>query len=775
MPIVIPIEGAVGSASDTVTYTGYGSISVVAKSKDPAYTGIDVLGTTKSEGYGGVWPYANRSKAVFSSISPSNFALYSIHASLEVILGESFLTIVDLMSDEFYRASIENSILEINARLTVGEENTEVPIKSFRYNVPSGSLGATLDIVLKNPDEDSVPFDSPFTFALVITLPDGEGGFQEYEHVLMTGGKIKEKTSTVAYRRVPNDGPADEIRFSAFDIINDVFSKGPRRPVTMFNPTFVDFDEISTDTQDQVVDEDTGKIIYPVLEPVPGLKMSQVLRRAYASNGGFGFIGAVPGTQPWWDNVISTASNDQEGCGFSEVVTNISDYQVRRADFTLQGGWHEGAQPVVSMYAPIYFVDGSRLFIIDPDKRVPAGTTAHPISLARHKTFSEQIKFQPDRNAVLLTFQFGYNDNTLTRTVFSDTSEEIGTAGEPGYSKITTRRFDYEYYSADDPDTVLGTNPKSVEVETRQTVLIAVDTGAGIEYTNYGVRVTHQETTTYQYKQEMLERSTKIIKAMILAGPSASLTLQEVWQETVEADWKDDPYNPGVKLQSRVRIDEKGILAYTQTPETITGYDGAVEDVVRGVPILTAQSGGLLNASSYVSPGMLPIKSVRQRLIRLNGKQFHVETIETDYLNNTLKKSFDQPTTGSVIVDQFESRSKTVLLRDEDSEAEIGTRVPLEINAYELPRDKAIALGKNVLQRLRNPLSTMPIDLVSVHFGIKQGSVIKCEKRNGTYTNNYFVTGYSIEGKELGIPERHRINQSLEAVEMLEQLVAEGE
>lgn len=765
MSIIIPIEGATSAPSEVVTYAAESSISVVSNDKFESLLSVDVLGLSTTIAGGSISPSAVSTIASEGTISPSEFSTSEVLRSLQPVAGESFLVMADLVNENLTReALLSNAIMNINGRLKVG--GVTVPIKSFKWSVPTGKLGGVLTCTLKSPDLTLIPTSDDVRFDIVVKPPTGP----EIVINLLYQGKFKDTSFVIQSKTSDFGGPTDEVTFTAIDVLADVFSLGPRQPVIMFDPLKVKFDEVNKETPDALYSEN-GKLIYPVLEPVMGLTSKQVIDRTYSQRGGAVFV-TGPGGLVSWGSLISTV--DQTGIGFNRVITNLKNYPVRRADFTIEGGWHAGAQPFISMFTPLYFVNDETLFIIDPDSPLPYETTAHPIRLDSHKRLTQRKEFANYNNAVMLTYQTEIFNATSSRPEFDETIDESGTAGDPGYTKTVTRKYYREFFDADSPTVVLGTIVNHIDVETFQTVILNIkDTGTGeVTQINKGVALTHKETTDYVYKNEMLDASTKVTKALITNGPLASMILQEVETERVNVIWTDDPFNPGIKLQSHVFTDITGRVAYLENTETLTTSDGPQTGVVRAVPVLQAQRSGLLTSATKLSATPFePIKSIRDSLVRAGGKQFLVKRIENDYLNNTINRTTEEPTTGSVEVDTFETKSVTVLIRDATSEASIGHRIPVSINAYELPRKDALAWAKNVLYRMNHPLDSIPLDLVDLDFGIMQGTVIRGEYRDGTFSPDCFVTGFEINGTGLGVPGEHRINMSVETTQIIPQRI----
>lgn len=781
MPILIPTLGGDTGPSVLVTYASLSSVLVGSQDRYESLNTIDITSLAIQSASESIVVSATKRVPALSSVRIGNFELSQVSRTIDIVAGEDFTIMADVVALQLTSASLATlGHLAINARLTVGGDangfgGTVLPIKSFNYQVPTGRLGSILNVILADPFITHIPAGVNVRFDLIVTI-----GGTEYVYLLMRNGKMQERESRVSYRGGVSDGPTDEVTFGATDVIADAFTLAPRRPVIMYDPARVKFDSVNTQTSDAIRDE-FGRIIYPVIEPVYGLTMRQILQRAYTGNGGLMYMSYVPptfGVIGNWASLLGNISNNQTGCGFSSIVTNIPDYPVRRADFSIENGWHDGAQPSVGMYAPMYFTEGTKLFIIDPDRVLPYGAMPHPVTLSDHKVLSERIAYKPDTNAVLLTYQYATGDPSedparVSRDVFSESYEysgatSIGTdpgvnvgPGDPGFSKTTTRRWDIEYYMTDAPTNVLATYPRSVDVTTEQTIRWPVD---GVMVT-MGTRTTHKETTDYTYEGELLITMRKIVQGVITTGDESSLLLVDVGREDTRISWSDDPYNAGVKIQDRVSTTEYAVLFYNEETETVSTPTGDKE-IKRAVPVLLAQASGIMNYGNVLDLSLQPIREIRETLHHINDRQYNVSVIETDYLTNTVRNSYSQLVTADVTTDQYGQKSRTILFRDLVSEAEIGPRIPLSINSYELPRSRAIELARRTLERLRNPMFQMPLELPTIDFAVARGSIVRGQRRNGTFTGNFFVTGYSINGQNLG-RDGHRITHSLETIELL--------
>ena len=704
--MLIPIEGSAESASLTPK-TARNSLEVSAQAVEP---GLARNSFQISNLVSWIQYYA------IDIAGPSYQA--AARNSLEIIYGDNFLIIADLIDSEigagtgFYQAN------EINAELLVN--GNPVDITSFQYEEPAGKLGSTLNVVLAKKDPEQIPLGANITFRLSVRTASGTAYYN-----LMENGKLGGRDYSISYRAGTAGGPADEVTFGALDVIADRFGIAPRKPVILYDPTKVNPANLETSPRNSIIDFATGKPILPKLESQSGLTMRFALKRAYKT-----------------------------GLGFTDVVTNIPDYKISRADFSIESGWHSGTQPMIAMYGPIYFTIGTTLYIIDTEYPLPNGVTPRTVTLDDYKLLNQTVPYRPDANAVLLTYQFSASEDPegiAQRTVVENLpAETSGSYGTPGYSETRTRVTSIEKFYPSEPNNVLSKLVTEVFTETR------MDFGGGLF-------TVHRERETKRYQEDLQVSHDKRVDSLITTGPDRSLLLQEVLREKGEITWKDDPTNPGMKVQTRNYTKTDGMI-YVSTEEytRLNPNTGAEETVTRRYPALLAQKSGYMEDDGTLSFATIKVRN--ETLRHVNGNHYDCMVTEFDALNNTIQSSTTVPTTGSPLTDPYEVRSKTVLITDPVSEAAIGPRIPVSVNTGELPRKRAIELGQRVLQRLSDPLYDVSLSLPGVDFSIYKGTVLRGQLRDG-YTPNNIVSGRGISGSNLG-RNGHRISMSLKASEL---------
>jgi hypothetical protein len=786
MPITTPIEGAGFGPIVARKYPVFGAVDVSTHTRTASMNGLEIEGLTKRASLNAAVIEKTRPRPILSGLQVINYTRTNVLQALEIMSGETLMILADIIASELSAASLAlQAFVDINARLLI--DDVEVPIKDFNFQKPTGRLGSALNVTLADPNYEIIEIGASIDFSIIVTV-----GATEHPYPLMVNSALSEDDFSIKYRGGQNGGPIDSVTFGALDVTGDRFTKTPLRPVVMFDPSRVQRDNVLADPENAIRDESTGRVILPIIEPVTGLTMKKVLHRAYTSIGGSyaDRLSPIQRSQQSWGHmyvgdIVDGSSSAQAGCGFNTVITNIEDYRVRQAQFTIENGWHGGARPVVEMFSPVYFPagpDGNNLVILDVDQPLEFGVSVYDVLLSYHKSLSQRRSYRPDTNQVLLTYQYMGNDpyenaGKLWREVERDPVYPVNTAtdtenpisaGEEGYVKHTLRERVREYYQVDDPDNVLDTQPVLTVLTVEQTYVLRDDSG-GVVFS--GVRTSSIERTEHYYNGDLKWGHTRTLETRVFTPETLSDRLESqmltAQRERCYITWTDDPSRPGVKLQESNRLDLSELCVVSPEAQTIW-VDGEEKEHYPVIPLLEANLGGYLT-NEWKLTGMLKSLTRTSLLQKRKGNQHDVIVTEVDHLNGGgARTSISEPVVGTTRHDQYEVRSRTLLLKDDASIAEIGPRIPEAVNAYELPRDRAIELGYRRLYRLTNPLKNMPVDLPTPDFALDRGSVIRGQTRNG-YTGNFLVTGLAITGQALGKQGEHRIFQNLETIELLPQ------
>lgn len=644
---------------------------------------------------------------------------------------------------------------DITALLVAATHN--LPFSSFDYEEAADKLGATLNVQLASVGDygANTAIWNDCEFSLVLT--DSEG--VEHTVPLVSGGRIGGREYAIQFSR-------DTLSIGAVDALADKFSLCPRTPIVMFDPRYVEYSQVEVRPRDAVQTE-SGGIIMPLLEPYEGLTWRSAAQRAYTSYGGFSMalrpsiLARLRSVMTLIDGGLSATT---VGLGFAGIVTNIPDYSVARVDFTLEGGWHDGIQPLIGMFNPIYFPDAAnRLFIVDARRPLPFGYTSHPVTESDYAVLAQSIPFRELFNAVLLTYQFHDYDLGLSiaEEWLPEDEQEQGTFGEADYQRTVTRQKALRVR-----DTFTNSIVSEAPTYFQQEVYApfpAFDPAGGIS--TGPVILVHRETQQDRYQDFFKVGHTKTVETTIASGPDRSLELVTAQTETCEIVWKDDPLRPGQKIQAINRTYTEGLVYQSPDTSKRIGGDGSEQDVPQRWAILAADGANVMEDDGTVFWRAISSKTETLRVVK--GSQLDVVVTERNLLTGGMKRSTSEPrvASGLINLNKFENRQVTVLMRNAASEALIGPRRPQSVNAGELPRRLALELGKRVLADGFNPPQQYRVQLPGVDLSLKRGSVIKARNRAGAYTPDLMVVGLSISGRSLGTVG-HRISMTLDCVEL---------
>jgi hypothetical protein len=699
----------------------------------------------------------------FQVVAPLDFIIGStLEArallSAQIRNADSFLILADVIEADLQSLETLTGFFPaqfINASLTVN--GTDVPIKAFTYSEADGKLGSVLNVTLARPILAQVPIGAAIVFKIIVRNAAGV-----WKGRTLISSKVGSRGINISYRGGENGGPVDEVVFSSVDILQDKFSLAPRRTITMYDPTRVALSEVATRLAETPIDEN-GNFILPVLEPVVGLTLRSALGRAYTKYGGGTYTTALnPVTQA---NVIEVAriygggpSYADVGLGFDAVITNIPNYNVSRADFTLEGGFHDGVQPLISMFAPMFFVFGPYLHILDIEAVLPAGYTPYNVPIEKYKSLALDTPYKDLRNAALLTYMIQDWASLIGLSIVEEFVQNTdkpgpGQFGDVGYTEIYTEDKWRRYYRFGE---LIAEFNLSHKVETRTTYQNN-DGTAGF------LMLIHREFQQDFYTGSLKTGHDKSIEGIIAEGPIGSLDLQELEREKCSITWAADPNNPGTMVQSLTIIQTEGLVYSASDTKTIQTPEGEAEVTIR-YPALVAQASGVVADDGSFDWRM--VRTVTERLRAGKGNQVDVETVTIDHLNNTIIRTTSQPRIGSRAESTIKGLQRHMLFRDLASEAEIGPRIPIGFNTGEVPPSIAFMLARRQLYRGTHPLSTTRLNLPGVDFAVGKGSVVRGQQRDGTYSGKYIIVGLTITGQDLGQAGKHRIAMALEGAEL---------
>jgi hypothetical protein len=605
-----------------------------------------------------------------------------------------------------------SSVLKVNS--------TEQPLASFNFSAPSASLGVLADVTIA---DKTLVFERGDQFDLLIR----HNITSNPKTNLIKAGKVVGDNRSIGITKVGGGlAPADAYSVKGVDAIAEKWKLAPRMPVIIYDPVVTILQDNETKTN---VNDSAGNPIVAETISIASLDLIQVLNFAYVTK-----------------------------CGFSEVIHNLPNYAIPRADFSLTTSYHSIAASFYSYFKPVVFEDDNRLFIIDIFGELPEGilTGARTVTASGYISYSKSTPDLNIVNAVLLSHkeisvqsltEDDFPENVTFRTE-TDPPREVGTYGEPGWQKITTIRYIAEIHDDEDDPTKITADPV-YKIETRSQQRdengIVRDTLVEVQDEKY--------TNSWRLKIGYEKRTT----AYVDTG-SGSKAMQDVQTERGRIDWIAKPGFPGEMEKTFALIQVEGLVV-------IEGDEEEDPDNVVKTPLLEASLNGRVPDDDSATIKRLPISTTSQWWRYTGADQIQVIVEKLDQLKNRPESSgtTEHVGTNSVRVRNGDSiNNRQVLLVDEASDETDGAREPISFDAGFIPYAVAKELALRALEQAKNPKATISCQLASFDAGIRRGSIRNIVDRDGNSVTA-IVTGYSVSGTQA---ERGQIviGQSIEGV-----------
>lgn len=607
-------------------------------------------------------------------------------ATIERQPDVEFTLFVDVLDSAIVAAQAGN-IRRYTARALV--DSVEVPVRRAVLEAPENTLGMELQLTLARPLLSLITRSSSVTFQVGIWT----GAAYQYV-TLISGGKLSARQNTLKN----NDGqrPADEVVVSIIDPVADRWNRAPRAPVYLYDP-----EKVPAPTQSEIaqqrVELDGGGFISPVYTPISGMRLRDVLTEAYV-----------------------------EGCGFAEVVSNIPNFPVREASFSLDGGYDGGVRPLLELFAPMLFADQSnRLFVIDPDSPLPGTMLAQPHPQSATRQLVDSLPQREPVNAILLQFQGAdTGGETFTERLEQETSNS-GQFGTPAYTSTAVTRRVREYRTVAEPLVVVREEVVDEEVET----------------TDWEFNVIERTNRTDRF--DALGRKTGFLmttdrRLPDLNADGAYALLQNVLRTEQLITYKTNPLDSTQDVQDKVTTVESGLVLVDD------GFEYLGEPY--RIPLTDAHASGYIDPEGDMHTEQADIRTTTEQL-RVRGQQVDVEVRVVNHVSNATQRNSTTSRPGAVTIDRSEqTASRTVLLTVPGTDTE-GRRVQT-FNAGELPADLAKELGLRRLARLNDPPRQIAVDRTFVDLSIRRGTLLRITGRGEASLGNYIVTGFSVAVEE---------------------------
>lgn len=576
---------------------------------------------------------------------------------------------------------------------------TVVPISAFTLREPSDKLGVALSVTLALADTSLVTSAADVQFDIGVWNGSGWTWVP-----FLQGGKLAGRDHSIGFAQ---DRPTDTVQLQLIDLLGDAWARAPRQPVTLYDPQKVEIP--AEPSADQFIYTEDGDAITPLNISAPSLTLRDVLEYAYV-----------------------------EGCGFSSVVTNIPDFPVSRADFTIEGGYDAGARALLAPFDPLFFtVDGNVLWIYDLDAAAPAGLSIQELPLSAVVQVQDTAPARELFNSMVVSYQAPDGEYFTER--IEQESSESGAFGSPGYTRTEVSRKVREYRNLSEPTKVV----RSLTVE----ITTSVYDGQ--------LELIHREVQKDIY--DALQRKTghtRTVESLVPDTASDGLLLLQVMDDKNQIVYKPHPTRPNVSLQDSSTTVTSGLV--------LVDNDNTYRDKPFKLPYLDAHRNGFIDGDADQETEYAAIRTVREQLRLKDAGQMDVQVISTDHINNTTERSTVAVRVGEIGINSRRTRVRRSLLTVAGTDS-LGRRAA-PFDAGELPGDLALELARKRLANLNDPPKLAGVQLPDLGLTLRKGVQFKPHARSG-FLGTYVCWGRTIRGVRLGTADA-RIDTHVESREL---------
>jgi hypothetical protein len=586
-----------------------------------------------------------------------------------------FTFFVDILSAAL---AASGNIRRYRSRLAAN--GVEVLLRSAVESAPRGAMGVSLSLQLAAPDPSLVPDGASLAFDIGVW--DGE----EFDYLpVLSGGRLAGRS--VRYANA-DKRPADTVSVTTLDALGDRWTLAPPAPVTLYDPEKTDAPAVP-DARNLIHDE-RGRAVIPVNTPRPGLTLRQALVFAYVG-----------------------------GCGFSSVVTNLPDFPVARADFTLEAGWHGGASPLVAAFDPLYFAgDNNSLWIVDPDAPLPAGLSPIVLSDAEVSSIDDTLPARSIVNALVVTYTEDTGGNYYTERLEQETTS-TGRFGARGYTSTETTRRVREWRNFAAPETVIRESVVSVESET----------------SNADFEVVASESQVDHF--DALGRKSGHTREQFALVPDLSdggnMLLQRVTSEVYSIYYRGGSSGDSDEIARNVTEQSGLVLIDSDKPYLGRPYE---------LPLVDAHRSGYVDPDANQGTEFRAIRTTIESYVR-EGASVEARKQTINFLNGqSAESSQSQTRAGSIAVNRRAQGQVRRLLTVAGGDSTDGRIIPT-LNAGDVPGALALELGRRKLARLNSPPRNVSIQIPYLDFRVRRGVIVEARGRGGVSLGVFIVEGYT--------------------------------
>jgi hypothetical protein len=568
-----------------------------------------------------------------------------------------------------------------------------IAFSSASIEAPLDAIGKRVSVNVAKKDLSLITNEKTYTFQ--IGTRETPTGAITWETII-ENGKLNSRSFALGQN---GNLPADSLSFGTIEPLKNRLNKYPLANIIFYNSrktsVQITAGELIRDTTGAAVDNETIAINYMTLYDL----LEQLRKRV----------------------------------GFSQIVTNIPNFELTRADFPITSSYLQSLASIVGIFEPIFYNVGTILYILDktaaiPDEFEPVGLTVDDFS-----GWSISIPESQELDGFLVSYSNDETNANFFTTRLVQTTQESGSFGSPDYTRIDTETTFKEWHSFDAPDEVLRSEIISVKKESFVELLTLVS----------------RRTETHEFDSAGKRISSSITNEGLVPDLSADgvPSFQTVREEAQTVSYTTDAKNPRRSIQSQLVTNIRGIIAIDADN---TYYDPDTGDQAPfKQDFLEAHKAG--NLKDGMTTGYGPLKTITETLLDLGNGQYQMSVSTIDHLRKAETASFSEPKTGDASFDSSRGKqSHIIVLKDGLTLSTRPGNAIESVSIGELPLYFGIPLVQRKLARRIAQKQSGSVNVIGYSSSIERGVIFRVYDRAGASYGKFIAKGYRVDIAPMG-------------------------
>lgn len=574
----------------------------------------------------------------------------------------------------------QNYYQQYEFRLLV--DGSEIGIQSFNLDGNETTIGTNLTVTLSNPeDRGLITLDKEYELQIgVVDIPTQVVTW----YTVLDLGRLEGGDFSLSWN---DNSPGDTVNFNSSSQVDTRLEKAP-----ILNTVFYDSSRLSLEIKDfEKVYDTNGKQYLTDLIPIGNMTLYTLFDRIYVSR-----------------------------CGFSEVVTNIPNYQIRRVDIGIGTSYNQSLAPYIGMFEPVIFSIGDVLWVISTVQTLPDD---FPLPLAINIDEYQLLQASYDYKKIG-GISLDYIENDLERMfrvnrVETETINE-GELGTESYTSTDIEETWYDYYLTSRPDILV----KSVLGSREETIH------------DWTLQIIYEDSIQYRYDAFGREVSStqEIVSRVPTLADSSTYALQTIKDVETNNFYRAHPYRPAEQILAKTYRRVRGLMAI----DTENQY---FDQDFKQQAIDSHLSGTLTPEMTYEYGD---IETVTETMQFLPNKMTRVQTRRVDHVRNIVDVNYTEPRPGENTIGNSSSAKPIIVIPE-------GTTIlsgdPLEtFSIGEVPLEIGIPLVKQILKRRQEKPYSFNVQFQGFVNGLRRGIPYSLLDRSAELIGALIVEGFNVKG-----------------------------